>query len=707
MERLFGVAWVVMVVFALAIAAQGAVVDADGQPLTPPAHPGAILDTTTSLLWLDATETQNRSLADVQSELGIGGEFEGWQVATRSQIHQLFGDAGLPLTAPPGSGWVQDLISQARVQALASIYGQTRTTSTILGTFLWHANTFDSPGTYASEVAAWQTADDGYWAGDNGISQGWEGTAHPEFGVALVRPVSGVSANLIVNPGFDSDLSGWDNIGLTSWSSEDARGDDSSGSARLNLSVASSYAIRSSCVTAFPGEEFFYSASYLIPPGQPTAGQAMIRISSFSQVDCTGGGLGSDTTVDDMTFWTTFGNRFVAPGGTASVKIFLVSRMAGGTGDFAVHFDDVELVAVSESLIDWVPVGAPGNAADAGGSGAVSYLYEIGRYEVSNAEYVDFLNAVASTEDAFALFNPNMASDATFGGILRSGNPGSYSYAVKPGFQLKPVVYVSFWDALRFANWLDNGEPTGTQDANTTEDGAYTLTPDGIANNTVVRNPWAMVVLPDQDEWYKAAYFDPSISIYYVYPTGNDTQTSCVAPASDTGNAANCDHVLDTLTDGGAYTLSISPNGTFDQGGNALEWTEAIPSFSISSRFSFGGGWNLGPLALRTRSSTNTAPENESIARGFRVAKVPEPGATMQALVALAVLGFVARRRVATLPPVRRSQTVSRSSRAKRSSSAVAPSCRPANRPREAPRSDLIISLVAGKTAAEVTPWHD
>ena len=37
----------------------------------------------------------------------------------------------------------------------------------------------------------------------------------------------------------------------------------------------------------------------------------------------------------------------------------------------------------------------------------------------------------------------------------------------------RPVNYVSFWDAARFANWLHNGQPTGAQGAGTTEDGAY------------------------------------------------------------------------------------------------------------------------------------------------------------------------------------------------------------------------------------------
>jgi hypothetical protein len=123
--------------------------------------------------------------------------------------------------------------------------------------------------------------------------------------------------------------------------------------------------------------------------------------------------------------------------------------------------------------IDWVTVGAPGNAADtnpvncgpshASPCGAVTTPYKIGKYEVTNAQYAEFLNAVAAT-DTNALYNANMGSNATFGGITRSGAPGSYSYAVKSGFASKPVTYVSFWDAARFSNWLQNGQPHGPAD---------------------------------------------------------------------------------------------------------------------------------------------------------------------------------------------------------------------------------------------------
>ena len=54
--------------------------------------------------------------------------------------------------------------------------------------------------------------------------------------------------------------------------------------------------------------------------------------------------------------------------------------------------------AATAVSIDWTSVGNPGNAADNTGFGAVSYLYRIGTYEVTNAQYAEFLNAKAASD---------------------------------------------------------------------------------------------------------------------------------------------------------------------------------------------------------------------------------------------------------------------------------------------------------------------
>ncbi len=166
--------------------------------------------------------------------------------------------------------------------------------------------------------------------------------------------------------------------------------------------------------------------------------------------------------------------------------------------------------------IPMVYVGDAGNAGEwsgdaAGGlgdsrlCGAVDHAYQIGKYEVTAAQYVEFLNLKAKT-DPYGLYNPLMSSAIQGCKIEQTGADGSYSYSVAADFANRPVNYVSFFDAARFVNWLGNGQGNGD-----TETGAYTLNgyfgPDG---RDILRNPGATWFIPSEDEWYKAAYYDPN-----------------------------------------------------------------------------------------------------------------------------------------------------------------------------------------------------
>jgi hypothetical protein len=117
--------------------------------------------------------------------------------------------------------------------------------------------------------------------------------------------------------------------------------------------------------------------------------------------------------------------------------------------------------------IDMVTVGDAGNAADTTGYGAVADVFAIGKYEVTIGQYTTFLNTVATEglggeplpSYLYNLWSIDMARDGTVAGINRSGagtkaNPYSYSVI---GSSNRPITFVNWLDAARFANWMHNG----------------------------------------------------------------------------------------------------------------------------------------------------------------------------------------------------------------------------------------------------------
>jgi formylglycine-generating enzyme len=314
-------------------------------------------------------------------------------------------------------------------------------------------------------------------------------------------------------------------------------------------------------------------------------------------------------------------------------------------------------IAAEAITIDMVTVGNPGNAPDTvvmndgtTGYGEVDYTYKIGKFEITAGQYTAFLNAVARTADPYHLLGIGMGNiSSTWMGcnITVSGTPGNYIYSVPADWANRPVNYVSWGNAARFCNWLANGQPTtGVEDLTTTEDGSYYLngavTASALA--TVTRKSSATWVIPSENEWYKAAYYDsnkngPGSPGYWLYPTRSDSLPSNILSSPDPGNSAN--FVQDGVytlggpywrTPVGAFANSASPYGTFDQGGNVDEYTET------SLR---GGHFDMTASALVSSSRLSSIALGASSAfKGFRVAYVPEPSCIVLLSSAVIMLIF-------------------------------------------------------------------
>ena len=282
--------------------------------------------------------------------------------------------------------------------------------------------------------------------------------------------------------------------------------------------------------------------------------------------------------------------------------------------------------------IEFVSIGHPGNPPDTTGqpnpAGSVPYAFRIGKYEISRS-----MIEKANAEGALGI---TLADMTLFGG----NGPN------------KPATGVSWFEAARFVNWLN--ESTGNAPAykfvpvdrfsppEIVASQGFVLwqpTDPGYNPDNLFRNTLAKYFLPSADEWYKAAFYDHVAGVYWDYATGSNFPPIAIASGTAPGTAVYQQMLAagpaDVLQAGG-----LSPNGTMGQNGNAHEWQETaldlINDDVLEARSLRGGMWEFSALAAQF--SFGTDPSNANFSLGFRVASiVPEPSAPV--LIATALLG--------------------------------------------------------------------
>ena len=291
--------------------------------------------------------------------------------------------------------------------------------------------------------------------------------------------------------------------------------------------------------------------------------------------------------------------------------------------------------ALGTSRMRWQFVGNPGNPGAAFGLGKVNANFLIGKYEVTNNQYAGFLNAKAAIGDPLELYNPEMSTHPT-GGIVRVGvgtTVDPYVYLVLPFMGSKPANFVSFYDAMRFSNWMHNGMGSGD-----TESGSYLLlggTPIPTNGTTVVRGLGARVVVPTEHEWYKAGHYNPATLFYSSYATGTSTVPTPAA-ATPTGGVfnpgANVVNYLNgadwggqdgnVTTVGGAGSESESFYSCADMNGNVSEWNETKFLWSgLQYRVNRGGDYSLDESIMEPGHFGIVLPHHEASTIGFRVVR--------------------------------------------------------------------------------------
>ncbi|MFI0348425.1 MAG: formylglycine-generating enzyme family protein [Chthoniobacterales bacterium] len=282
--------------------------------------------------------------------------------------------------------------------------------------------------------------------------------------------------------------------------------------------------------------------------------------------------------------------------------------------------------------IPLAPVGDFDNEPDVNGLGSVSGIFYIGQTDITAHQYCAFLNAVAA-EDTYGLYDLRMGelSVGIPALISRHGTPGHYTYVVIGDRGNYPIIYVNYFNAQRFCNWLSNGQPSGYQVPGTTETGSYSMN-----NQTLVpASTGAIWRLPTEDEWYKVAYYKGGSADagYWKYPTQSDTAPNIDPNGNNDANYGQWNGKW-ALSPVGSFVNSPGAYGTFDMGGDVSQWIESEADGSSSKVVIRGGDWHYGSgiygryPANELLSSYSDAryPDFKSDAIGFRVVG-PDPSA--------------------------------------------------------------------------------
>jgi len=340
------------------------------------------------------------------------------------------------------------------------------------------------------------------------------------------------------------------------------------------------------------------------------------------------------------------------------------------------------------SDIEFVTVGAPGNAPWTGagfnsGRGQVDYEYKIGKYEVTTAQWAEFMNVALDRPSNDRI--PHVGAPSAWGAVgTAPNNPGANRWTVPAGNEMHPTGGIDWRTAAIYTNWLHNEKGT---DRSAFLSGAYDVSTFGYLNggslftDQLTRSPGARYWIPSLDEWMKASHwspdrFGPGQGGWWLYSNGSDTPFAYGPPGARvrttfppgpdpngplaTANASWQDfhfpgnNPFDIPL--GAYAGVVSPWGLVDVAGATSEWTEGTfwePTEPLPrDRYFEGSAWTFFTEGAADRVGSARGAQFPSFSGfdlGLRVAAaVPAPGAVWTCLVVALFDGRRVRRRPAS-----------------------------------------------------------
>jgi formylglycine-generating enzyme required for sulfatase activity/GTPase SAR1 family protein len=192
----------------------------------------------------------------------------------------------------------------------------------------------------------------------------------------------------------------------------------------------------------------------------------------------------------------------------------------------------------------------------------------IDKYPVTNTQFCEFLNERGNQEEGGKEWIDLEGSFVKERCRIRKDGD---HFAVEPGFEQHPVIYVSWYGASAYAQWAGKR-------------------------------------LPAEEEWEKVARGIDG----RVYPWGNEfDKVKCNTKESGIGHTTP---VKD-------YKEGRGPYGCLDMAGNVWEWTDSWYDKKEEYRVLRGGSWSVDRFDARCADRLRTIPGSRVILTGFRCAR--------------------------------------------------------------------------------------
>ncbi len=239
-------------------------------------------------------------------------------------------------------------------------------------------------------------------------------------------------------------------------------------------------------------------------------------------------------------------------GDPGNPSVGVVQTFGGPKGSFVQPPENQGSTGIYKSCAD-----GPKSAPSCLTVGGVGYTYGIGEFDITVSQYVTFLNTVDRYgKNLHHLYNDDMSPTVwpRYGSVRYTPGAGAgqhYSVAY-PEWADMPFNWGDFRRDVRFVNSLTNGKVLSTTSSTSgsfkyvtytvrlsarTETGMYRLSDPATA-----RNRTSGFVLPSNDEWVKAAYYDPKgggTDSYWAYATGPFNQPNVAVLNPGTGAVVN------------------------------------------------------------------------------------------------------------------------------------------------------------------------